>query len=130
MGGHHGRAPTRTGLPGAVRTPSHQGRSDGPRGATKSAFSSLAEVTDLVYAAEVEKPTMAETVEPNASMLKNALGALAASNVPVQRVVLAGGAKSHGFSLGSSSDLLLCIDLSKSSAEEPLVSLIRHQEDQ
>ena len=101
MGGHHGRAPTRTGLPGAVRTPSHQGRSDGPRGATKSAFSSLAEVTDLVYAAEVEKPTMAETVEPNARMLKNALGALAASNVPVQRVVLAGGAKSYGFSLGA-----------------------------
>jgi nucleoside-diphosphate-sugar epimerase len=71
------------------------------REGTKSAFSSLGEVTDLVFAAYVEKPTMAETVEPNAKMLKNTLGALAASNVPVQRVVLAGGAKSYGFSLGA-----------------------------
>ena len=47
-------------------------------------------MTDLVFAAYVEKPTMAETVEPNARMLKNTLDALAASNVPVQRVVLAG----------------------------------------
>ena len=73
---------------------------------------------------------MAETVEPNASMLKNALGALAAGSVPVRRVVLAGGAKSYGFSLGSSSDVLLCTDLSKSSAEWPLVSLMRNQEEQ
>ena len=29
-GGYHSRASTRTGLPGAVRTPSHQRRSDGP----------------------------------------------------------------------------------------------------
>ena len=99
------------------------------REGTKSAFSSLRGVTDLVYAAYVEKPTMAETVEPNARMLKNALGALAASNVPVQRVVLAGGAKSHGFSLGSSSDVLVCTDLSKSGVDEPLVPLMRNQED-
>jgi hypothetical protein len=63
-------------------------------------------------------------------MLKNTLGALAAGSVPVQRVVLAGGAKSYGFSLGSSSDLLLCTDLSKNNAEGPLVSLMRNQEDQ
>jgi nucleoside-diphosphate-sugar epimerase len=100
------------------------------REGTKNAFSSLREVTDLVFAAYVEKPAMAETVEPNASMLKNALGALAAGSVPVQRVVLAGGAKSYGFSLGSSSDVLLRTDLSKSSAEGPLVSLMRNQEDQ
>jgi nucleoside-diphosphate-sugar epimerase len=100
------------------------------REGTKNAFSSLREVTDLIFAAYVEKPAMAETVEPNASMLKNALDALAAGSVPVQRVVLAGGAKSYGFSLGSSSDVLLCTDLSKSSAEGPLVSLIRNQEDQ
>jgi nucleoside-diphosphate-sugar epimerase len=97
------------------------------REGTKNAFSSLGGVTDLVFAAYVEKPTMAETVEPNARMLKNALGALAAGSVPVQRVVLAGGAKSYGFSLGSSSDVLLCTDLSKSSAEGPLM---RNQEDQ
>jgi hypothetical protein len=99
------------------------------REGTKNAFSSLGGVTDLVFAAYVEKPAMAETVEPNASMLKNALGALAASNVPVQRVVLAGGAKSHGFSLGSSSDVLVCTDLSKSGVDEPLVPLMRNQED-
>ena len=100
------------------------------REGTKNAFSSLGGVTDLVFAAYVEKPAMAETVEPNASMLKNALGALAAGSVPVQRVVLAGGAKSYGFSLGSSTDVLVCTDLSKSGVDEPLVSLMRNQEDQ
>jgi nucleoside-diphosphate-sugar epimerase len=88
------------------------------REGTKNAFSSLGGVTDLVFAAYVEKPAMAETVEPNASMLKNALGALAAGSVPVQRVALAGGAKSYGFSLGSSSDALLSTDLSKSNQED------------
>jgi len=100
------------------------------REGTKNAFSPLHEVTDLVFAAYVEKPTMAETVEPNACMLRNTLDALAAGSVPVQRVVLAGGAKSYGFSLGSSSDVILSTDLSKSSAERPLVSLMRNQEDQ
>ena len=41
------------------------------REGTKNAFSSLGGVTDLVFAAYVEKPTMAETVEPNARMLTN-----------------------------------------------------------
>jgi nucleoside-diphosphate-sugar epimerase len=71
------------------------------REGTKKALSDLSTVTDLVYAAYVEKPTMAETVEPNARMLANTLDALAARNAPLQRVVLAGGAKSYGFSLGS-----------------------------
>src|ERR1700719_2330008 len=71
------------------------------REGTTKAFSSLAKVTDLVFAAYVEKPTMAETVEPNARMLRNALDALAARHVPLQRIVLAGGAKSYGFSLGA-----------------------------
>jgi hypothetical protein len=35
---------------------------------TFRAFGSLDHVTDLVFAAYVEKPTMAETVEPNATM--------------------------------------------------------------
>jgi len=59
------------------------------REGTTKAFSSLGKVTDLVFAAYVEKPTMAETVEPNARMLKNTLDALAARNVPLQRIVLA-----------------------------------------
>jgi nucleoside-diphosphate-sugar epimerase len=71
------------------------------REATTQAFSSLDKVTDLVFAAYVEKPTMAETVEPNARMLKNTLDALAPRNVPLQRIMLAGGAKSYGFSLGA-----------------------------
>jgi nucleoside-diphosphate-sugar epimerase len=71
------------------------------REGTTKAFSSLVKVTDLVFAAYVEKPTMAETVEPNARMLKNTLDALAARTVPLQRIVLAGGAKSYGFSLGA-----------------------------
>src|SRR5258708_17887134 len=68
---------------------------------TTKAFSSLDKVTGLVFAAYVEKPTMAETVEPNARMLKNTLDALAERSVPLQRIVLAGGAKSYGFSLGA-----------------------------
>jgi nucleoside-diphosphate-sugar epimerase len=71
------------------------------REGSKKAFSSLNKVTDLVFAAYVEKRTMAETVEPNASMLKNALDALAARDLPLQRIVLAGGAKSYGFHLGA-----------------------------
>ena len=71
------------------------------REGTITAFSELDSVTDLVFAAYVEKPTMAETVEPNARMLTNTLDALAARNVPLQRIVLAGGAKSYGFSLGA-----------------------------
>src|SRR5271154_2074896 len=64
------------------------------REGTIKAFSNLDTVTDLVYAAYVEKPTMAETVEPNARMLTNTLEALAARNIPLRRIVLAGGAKS------------------------------------
>ncbi len=71
------------------------------REGTIKTFSELDTVTDLVYAAYVEKPTMAETVEPNARMLRNTLDALAAREVPLQRIVLAGGAKSYGFSLGA-----------------------------
>ena len=71
------------------------------REGTIKAFSNLDTVTDLVYAAYVEKPTMAETVEPNASMLTNTLEALAARNVPLRRIVLSGGAKSYGFNLGA-----------------------------
>ena len=68
---------------------------------TTKAFSSLNKVTDLVFAAYVEKRTMSETVEPNARMLTNALDALGARNLPLQRIVLAGGAKSYGFHLGA-----------------------------
>src|SRR5260370_1814776 len=71
------------------------------REGTIKAFSNLDNVTDRVYTAYVEKPTMAETVEPNARMLTNTLEALAARNVSLRRIVLSGGAKSYGFSLGA-----------------------------
>lgn len=41
------------------------------RESTTNAFSSLDNVTDLVFAAYVEKPTMAETVEPNARRIRS-----------------------------------------------------------
>src|SRR5260370_36140581 len=85
----------------AQAAPPHIGVDLLDREGTAKVFSSLDKVTDLVFAAYVEKPTMAETVEPNARMLKNTLDALAACNVPLQRIVLAGGAKSDGFSLGA-----------------------------
>ena len=53
------------------------------REGTIKAFSGLDTVTDLVFAAYVEKPTMAETVAPNARMLVNTLDALAARAVPL-----------------------------------------------
>jgi hypothetical protein len=56
---------------------------------TIKAFSNLDTVTDLVYAAYVEKPTKAETVEPNAWMVANTLETLAARNVPLRHIVLA-----------------------------------------
>jgi len=54
------------------------------RRGTIKAFTDLDTVTDLVFAAYVEMPTMAETVEPNARLLTNTLEALAARNVPLR----------------------------------------------
>src|SRR5260370_13078939 len=68
---------------------------------TTKAFSSLDKVTDLVFAAYVEKSTTAETVEPNARMLKKTLDALAPREVPLQRILLAGRVKQVGFRLGA-----------------------------
>src|SRR5260370_35142868 len=39
------------------------------REATTKPFSALDKVTDLVFAAYVQKPTLSETLEPNATML-------------------------------------------------------------
>src|SRR5258708_9612429 len=75
----------------AQAAPSHISVDLLDREGTINPFSSLDKVTDLVFAAYVEKPTMAETVEPNAKMFKNALDALAPRNVPLQRIILARG---------------------------------------
>src|ERR1700675_3312897 len=64
------------------------------REGTIKAFSNLDTVADLVYAAYVEKPTMAETVEPNARMLTNTLEPLPARNVLLNRIVFYGATNS------------------------------------
>src|SRR5260370_20745630 len=54
------------------------------REVTTKAFSSLDKGTDLVFAAYVEKPTMADTVDPNARMLQNTLHAPTAPHWPLR----------------------------------------------
>ena len=68
--------------------------------ASRAAFVNLGRVTHLVYAAYLDRPTMAEATGPNVAMLENALDALRAAGAPLQRVVLIGGGKSYGEHLG------------------------------
>jgi nucleoside-diphosphate-sugar epimerase len=68
---------------------------------TRAAFAPLGQVTHLVHAAYLERPTMAETAGPNVAMLAHALDALNAAGADLQRVVLIGGGKSYGEHLGA-----------------------------
>lgn len=68
--------------------------------ATEAAFASLTDVTHLVYAAYLERPSMAETVAPNVAMLAHTLIGLEAAGASLERVVLIGGGKSYGEHLG------------------------------
>lgn len=68
--------------------------------ATIDAFSSLADVTHVVYAAYVHRPSMAETVAPNIAMLAHTLTGLEKAGAGLERVVLIGGGKSYGEHLG------------------------------
>jgi nucleoside-diphosphate-sugar epimerase len=68
------------------------------RDATATALSARSDIDRVVFAAYIEKPTMAATVAPNVAMLANLLDGLAAN--PVRRVVLIGGGKSYGEHLG------------------------------
>jgi nucleoside-diphosphate-sugar epimerase len=61
----------------------------------------LGRVTHLVYAAYVERPTMAETTAPNLAMLAHTLDGLKAAGAPLEHVVLIGGGKSYGEHLGA-----------------------------
>ena len=61
----------------------------------------LGQVTYLVYAAYVERPTMAETTAPNLAMLTHVLDGLTAVGAPLEHVVLIGGGKSYGEHLGA-----------------------------
>jgi nucleoside-diphosphate-sugar epimerase len=68
--------------------------------ATRTALRDARDVSHVVFAAYVERPTMAETVAPNVAMLANALDALASAGAPLERVLLIGGGKSYGAHLG------------------------------
>lgn len=68
--------------------------------ATAVAFASLADVTHLVYAAYLDRPSMAETVAPSVAMLTHTLTGLEAAGASLERVVLIGGGKSYGEHLG------------------------------
>lgn len=61
----------------------------------------LGQVTHLVYAAYVERPTMAETIEPNLAMLAHVLDGLTAFGATLEHVILIGGGKSYGEHLGA-----------------------------
>lgn len=67
------------------------------RDATSAALAG-SDVDTVVFAAYIERPTMAETVAPNVAMLANLLDALTDS--PLRQVVLIGGGKSYGEHLG------------------------------
>ncbi|WP_010187828.1 SDR family oxidoreductase [Sphingomonas sp. PAMC 26605] len=66
----------------------------------KTAFANVPAITDLVFAAYVERPSMALNVAPNVEMLINTLEALYEAGTPPGRVVLIGGGKSYGPHLG------------------------------
>jgi len=59
------------------------------------------DVTHVVYAAYVERPTMTETIAPNLEMFVSALDGLVAAGAPLERVVMIGGGKSYGEHLGA-----------------------------
>ncbi|TFD82775.1 SDR family oxidoreductase [Cryobacterium fucosi] len=61
----------------------------------------LSRVTHLVYAAYLERPTMAETTAPNLTMLAHTLDGLTAAGAPLEHVILTGGGKSYGEHLGA-----------------------------
>lgn len=67
------------------------------RDATAAALAG-SDVDTVVFAAYIEKPTMAQTVAPNVAMLSNLLDAL--TDAPLRQVVLIGGGKSYGEHLG------------------------------
>lgn len=68
--------------------------------AALAGLSSLREVTHLVFAAYLEKPTDAELIEVNDALLRNTLDALQAAGAPLRHVTLYQGGKAYGHHLG------------------------------
>ena len=69
------------------------------RDATAAALAGRRDIDTVVFAAYIEKPTMAETVAPNVAMLANLLDAVVAAS-SLRQVVLVCGGKSYGEHLG------------------------------
>ncbi|MDT9600537.1 SDR family oxidoreductase [Sphingosinicella rhizophila] len=74
--------------------------------ATKSAYSPLADVTHVIYAALLDKPDMAaawvekDHVDTNLSMMANAIDALEAAGADLQNIAFLQGTKAYGVHLG------------------------------
>ena len=60
----------------------------------------LGDVTHLVFAAYIEKPTDAELITVNDVLLRNTLDAVAAAGAPLRHVTLYQGGKAYGHHLG------------------------------
>lgn len=68
--------------------------------AATAGLADLHEVTHLVFAAYIERPTDPELIEVNDALLRNTLDALRAAGAPLQHVTLYQGGKAYGHHLG------------------------------
>ena len=68
--------------------------------AAKAGLAELGDVTHLVFAAYIEKPTDPELIEVNDLLLSNTLDALQAAGAPLRHVTLYQGGKAYGHHLG------------------------------
>lgn len=68
--------------------------------AAKEGLAELKDVTHLVFAAYIEKPTDEELIEVNNALLQNTLDALQAAGAPLKHVVFYQGGKAYGHHLG------------------------------
>ncbi|TFD46935.1 SDR family oxidoreductase [Cryobacterium frigoriphilum] len=68
--------------------------------AAVAGLAALKDVTHLVFAAYIEKPTDPELIEVNDALLRNTLDALAAAGAPLRHVTLYQGGKAYGHHLG------------------------------
>lgn len=68
--------------------------------AAAAGLAALSDVTHLVFAAYIEKPTDPELIEVNDALLRNTLDALATAGAPLEHVTLYQGGKAYGHHLG------------------------------
>lgn len=68
--------------------------------AAEAGVAGLTDVTHLVFAAYIEKPTDTELIEVNDALLQNTLDALQAAGAPLRHVTFYQGGKAYGHHLG------------------------------